>query len=282
MDREYKFNIPLTAERLTAYAVERQNGIERHQPPGTPSWMELRRFWTDTILQGMARLDGKTPDPNLMCWYDNGLNAARGWPAVAPLPVEEQTALIRDLGRYISILEADGNDRRQQITVTADLLGDMVTHRSWGLTENGLSQIREQAERSLLRMTARMPIRFTRIVLGGERGPCEQDFVSGAVTDAETVKATELYGRMSRQHPEVTAWPVLCTVYVGRGLNSATGTVDATGFDLSIMREAGDRFLKLPDIRPVGFRELNIVAPEHIQALMSEPDEPSQGEFYML
>ena len=48
MDREYKFNIPLTAERLTAYAVERQNGIERHQPPGTPSWMELRRFWTDT------------------------------------------------------------------------------------------------------------------------------------------------------------------------------------------------------------------------------------------
>ena len=62
MDREYKFNIPLTAERLTAYAVERQNGIERHQPPGTPSWMELRRFWTDTILQGMARLDGKTPD----------------------------------------------------------------------------------------------------------------------------------------------------------------------------------------------------------------------------
>lgn len=87
---------------------------------------------------------------------------------------------------------------------------------------------------------------------------------------------------MSRQHPEVTAWPVLCTVYVGRGLNSATGTVDATGFDLSIMREAGDRFLKLPDIRPVGFRELNIVAPEHIQALMSEPDEPSQWEFYML
>ena len=54
---------------------------------------------------------------------------------------------------------------------------------------------------------------------------------------------------MYRPRSRIT-WPVLCTVYVGRGLNSATGTVDATGFDLSIMREAGDRFLKLPDIRP--------------------------------
>ena len=31
-----KFNIPLVAEGLTAYAIERQNGWERHRPEGAP------------------------------------------------------------------------------------------------------------------------------------------------------------------------------------------------------------------------------------------------------
>ena len=77
MDR---FNIPLTAERLTAYAVERQSGTERHQPEGTPPPAELRRFWTDAILQGMARLEGLTPASKWMDQYDQQLEAA-GIPA---------------------------------------------------------------------------------------------------------------------------------------------------------------------------------------------------------
>ena len=58
-----RFDIPLVAEGLTAYAIERQNGWERHQPEGAPTWAERRRFWTDAILQGMARLEGQDPDP---------------------------------------------------------------------------------------------------------------------------------------------------------------------------------------------------------------------------
>ena len=50
------FNIHLVAEGLTTYAIERQHGFERHQPDGLPLWAEQRRFWTDAILQGMARL----------------------------------------------------------------------------------------------------------------------------------------------------------------------------------------------------------------------------------
>ena len=56
MDR---FNLPLVVKGLTAYAIERQNGYERHQPEGAPIWREQRRFWTDAILQGMARLEGQ-------------------------------------------------------------------------------------------------------------------------------------------------------------------------------------------------------------------------------
>lgn len=268
MDR---FNIPLMAERLTAYAIERQNSAERHQHPGFPSWMEQRRLWTDAILQGMTKLEGRDPAPELMDWYDQRLDAARSCAAVEPLPLSEQAALIRDLSRYTAALEATGDDRRRQIAVVADLLEDMVTHLSWDYHKSGLARAAEQTESTLQRMTARMPIRFTRILLGGERGPCESDFVSGAVTDADAVKATALYERMCSQYPEVAEWPAICTVCVGRGLDSALGTTDATDFDLAIIREAGDQFLKLPGIHAVGARQLSVPAQENIRVLRIEP-----------
>ncbi len=248
-----KFNFPLVAEGLTAYAIERQNGTERHQSDGAPPWAEQRRFWTDAILQGMARLEGLTPDPGLMEQFDQRLEAARGCTATETLPLKEQTLLIQELGRYVSKLEATGDDRRRQIAVVGDLLGDMVTHLSWGLTENGLSRTREQAERALVRMTARMPIRFTHILLGGDAGPCwASGFASGSVTDTEAVKQTAVYQDAVRDYPEITDWPALCTVYVGRSLSSALGTVDASDFDLKIMNQVGERFLDEQGIRWVG------------------------------
>ena len=261
----YDFNIQFVAEYLTTYAIERQNGVERCQLEHTPPWSEQRRRWTDAILQGMARLDGYEPDPKLMEQYDQRLNAARGCSTADTLPLQEQTTLIRDLSRYVSALEATGNDRRRQIVVVGSLLGDMLTHRSWGFYENDLAHAREQWESTLLRMTAQMPIRFTRVLLGGECGPCESDFVSGSVTDADSVKATALYERMSRQYPEITEWPAICTVYAGRGLDSASGTVDAAHFDIAVIRGAGDRFLNLPGIRFVGGREIKIPADEMTQ-----------------
>lgn len=149
-----RFNISLVAERLTAYAIERRNGSERYQPPDAIPWQEQRRFWTDAILQGMARLDGRAPVPELMAWYGQRLEDARRCAAVEPLPPAEQAALIRDLGEYVSALEDADGDRREQITVVRDLLDDMATCQSWGSVGNGLSRAREQVESTLLSMTA--------------------------------------------------------------------------------------------------------------------------------
>ncbi len=253
MNGKNTFTLPLVAERLTAYAIERQNGTERHQSPGSPSWMEQRRFWTDAILQGMARLEGRAPAPELMDWYDRRLETARGHSAIEPLSLKEQTALIRNLSQYVSALEATGDDRRRQIAVVGELLEDMVTHRSWGYTDNGLASTREQAERALVRMTAQMPIRFTHISMGGDAGPhWASGFVSGCVKEPELIKGTAVYQDAVRDHPEITDWPALCTVYVGRGLSSALGTVDASDFDLEIMNRTGDKFLDERGIRWVG------------------------------
>lgn len=95
MDR---FNIPLVAEGLTAYAIEWQNGFERSSPsPYAPTWAETRRFWTDAILQGMARLEGREPDPALMEQFDRQLEQARGCFATIPASLRLQKETVRGL-----------------------------------------------------------------------------------------------------------------------------------------------------------------------------------------
>lgn len=262
-----RFNIPLVADCLTAYAIERQNGFERHRAEGAPPWPEQRRFWTDAILQGMARLDGFEPDRKLMEQYDRRLDDARGRSAAEPLPPKEQAALIRELGKFVSALETTGDDRRRQVAVIGELLDDMFTHLPWGYREYGICQAREQAESALLRMTARMPIRFTHIVLGGDAGPrWASGFVSGCATGADAVRQSSVYQEAAGKYPEVENWATLCVAYVGRGLPSALGTIDASDFDLEIMNRAGDRFLDMPGVRWLSGPYQMMIPTEHVQS----------------
>ena len=239
-----RFNIPLVAEGLTAYAIERQNGWERHQPEGAPPWQAQRHLWTDAILQGMARLEEQVPDPKLMEQFDRELEQAGGSAAAVPASLQLQRGTIQNLRNFVTALEDTGNDRRRQVNVVRELLEDMASHLPWAGKSNRLDLARDEAERSLVRMTAQMPIRFTHIALGGDAGPhWASGFVSGSVTDAEAVKQSAVYQGAVRDHPEITNWATLCVVYVGRGLPSALGTVDASDFDLEIMNRTGNRFL---------------------------------------
>ena len=251
MDR---FDIRRVAMGLTAYAIERQNSCDRHQPEDVPPWQEQRRLWTDAILQGMARLDGQEPDPRLMEQFDLELKQARGCYFFTPATRQTQKDTIRELRRFVAALEATGDDRRRQVDVVRELLEDMSLHPHWwNGKDNGLDCARDEADRALVRMTAQMPIRFTRVVLGGDAGPhWASGFVASSVTDAEAVKKSSVYQGAVRDHPEVTNWPALCTVYVGRNLPTALGTVDASDFDLEIMNRTGDRFLDERGVRWLG------------------------------
>lgn len=202
MDR--RFNIPLVAEGLTAYAIERQHGFERHQRPGSPTWAEQRRLWTDAILQGMARLDGRTPDSALMERFDRELEQAHSGFCTVPTSLQLQQDTIRNLRRFVSALEATGDDRRRQINVIWKLLEDMSSHLPWAWKGNSLDLARDEAEYALCRMTARLPICFTRVLLGGDAGPhWVSGFVSGSVTDAKAVQRSAVYRNVLRQYPEV-------------------------------------------------------------------------------
>ena len=217
-----RFNISGVARGLTTYAIERQNGWERHQPEGAPPWQAQRRLWIDAILQGMARLEEQVPDPKLMEQFDRELEQAGGSAAAVPASLQLQRGTIQNLRNFVTALEDTGDDRRRQVNVVRELLEDMASHLPWTGKDNRLDLARNEAERSLVRMTAQMPIRFTHIVLGGDAGPhWASGYVSGSVTSAETVRQTTVYQDAIRKYPEVSSWPALCTVYVGRNLSSA-------------------------------------------------------------
>ena len=224
-----RFDIPLVAEGLTAYAIERQNGWERHQPEGAPTWAERRRFWTDAILQGMARLEGQDPDPKWLRQFDRRLTDAHSSSAAVPASLLLQKETIRNLRNFVFALENASGDRRRQIHVVRDLLEDMASHLPWAGAHNSLDLARDEADSALRRMTARMPIRFTRILLGGDAGPhWVSGFVSGSVTSAGGVRQTALYQEAVRKYPEVSVWPALCTVYAGGDLQVPYNAVDAS------------------------------------------------------
>lgn len=166
-----------------------------------------------------------------------------------PAPQLQQKT-IRNLRRFVSALEAAGGDRRHQVNMVWKLLDDMSSHLPWTGKGNGFGQALDEAELALCRITARMPICFTRVLLGGDAGPhWVSGFVSGSMTDAEAVKQTAVYRDALQQYPVVKEWPALCTVCAGRDLPSAIET--ACAFDLEILNWIGDRFLKEQGIQQV-------------------------------
>lgn len=270
-----KFSLPLVAEGLTAYAIERQNGFERHQPAGTPPWAEKRRFWTDAVLHGMARLEGHEPDMTLMNRYDHEMEQARG-SLTNPASLQLQNNTVRELHSFVSALAASGDDRRRQINVVSELLEDMASHLPWAGVGKALDCARDEADRALVCMTAQMPIRFTHIFLGGDSGPWASGFVSGCVRDPEAVRESSVFMDAARKYPDVSNWVTCCVTYVGRGLPSALGSVDASDFDLEIMNRAGDSFLKEQGVRWLSGPYQMTIAAEPVQS-QGESASPSMG-----
>lgn len=241
-----KININAAFEAMTGYAVERQNGVERHQPAGRPPWPEERRRWIKDILKGMSEMNGTGSAGELADQFDLRLAQARECFAVELTPVHIQKEMVRSLQIYVSALERKGYDTRPELWDVKELMEDMVSHLPWDARAIGADAVRDQTERALVRMTAQQPIRFTRILLGGERGPCESAYVSGAVTNEADVMGTDLYEEMAGRYPEVESWPAVCVVYTCGGQRYCR---DASDWDLSLMRMAGDRFLDQPEVR---------------------------------
>lgn len=269
-----KFNISLVAKGLIAYAVERQVGSERVRLDGSPSPAERRRFCADAVLRGMAELEGLPPALKFLEQYDSALEQARHGFAAAPASPQLQTVVGQNFMRYVSALENAGGDSRRRIAEVRELAQDIAVHLPWASCKIQLFEpVICTAGNILKRMTAERPIRFTYFTLSGGFDPPNHigDFVSGIVSDAEAVKATELYQKVTQWCPDAQSWRAICSVYVGGNAGTADTVTDADDFDMSIIREDEYRFLKQPSIRHVDGWELEIPVFDMIQALRIEP-----------
>ena len=275
---EQKIDFSRAAEELTTYAAQRLVGFERQIPGNAFHHPETRNEWIRDTLRGMAEVNGEDSGPLLQA-FDRRLNDAHGCFAVEMLDQPGQKHVVQALRQYATALERPGDDVRGQLVRVQYLLEDMSAYLQWDPGSIGIYPARDQVESQLRRLTAQRPVCFTRILLGGEMGPWGEDFVSGSVTDADGIRGTELFHRLTLEYPEVENWPALCTVYHGGGHAVIAAAMPADALDLKIMREEGMRFLDRPEIRLAGHRELRVPVQE--QSLEMDEGPAPQG-FQML
>ena len=244
------------ARELAAYAAERQIGFERHQGSQVRQPME-RNEWIRGILQGMAEMSGTDPG-ELTGILDYCLKTARGAFAVEPVTWSVQRHMIQSLCRYMDGLERLDGDQRERVMDVRWLLDDVICCLSWDISHSGVNPARDQAEAQLLRMTVRRPIRFTRILIGGELDPGGVEFIPGLVNDAKGVRGAQLFQQVCREYPGRKEWPAICTVCLGSGGRLDSGVTDAGELDMAVIRETGDRILKQPGISLAPSRQLRV------------------------
>ena len=234
----------VVAEGLAAYTIERRFAWERHRPDGAPPWDALRTTWARVVLGEMDDVNGE--QSSLLELYNQRLKEAEGIFAAEPAPLKLQSDTIQGLSDYVSALSGMAGDSRHQIYAVRELLDDIGSHLPWTGSADTQGKAIDQANRELRHMTARQPIRFTRLLLGWETGPAGSTFLPGCVTQADEIMSSDFFDDMICRYGGYEKWPALCTVYTGGGRGHYL--YDADEFDVGIMNEAGDDFLKEPGI----------------------------------
>ena len=165
-----KINLPQASEGLALYAARRLVGFEQGRPGESCCQPETRHGWIRGIIQGMAEVCGQDAAPLLRA-FGQRLDAASGSSNIEPLPLNRQKYTVQNLRRYVSALGRMEGDQRARIFAVKKLLEDVGAYLPWDVGATGVYPAREETEQALLRAVAQRPIRFTRILLGGELDP---------------------------------------------------------------------------------------------------------------
>ena len=267
---ERKINLNRVSNELTTYAAQRLIDFEQHRPGSAFRQPEMRNEWVRNILRGMAEVNG-VDGGEFTARFDQRLEEVSGRSCVELLPTTDQKHFIQSLRDYVSALGHIDGDQRARLFAVRELLEDVCAYLPWDVNATNVYPARDDVERALRCAVAQRPIRFTRVLLGGDLDPGGAEFMPGLVDDAEGVQRTQGLQRLMIEYPERNEWPALCTVYLGGGQQMAIGTVDADELDMKIIREVGDQFLKRHNVTPVCTRQLCVPVYEQIRVLKVEP-----------
>lgn len=266
-----KIDLPRAAEELTMYAAVRLVGFEQQRLGEAFSHPETRHEWVRDILQGMAEVCGEDAAPFLQA-FDRRLEDASGSAGVELLSLNDQKHTVQSLRQYVSALERTEGDQRSRLYNVKKLLEDMSAYLPWNVRDTGIYPARDEVGQALLLAVARRPIRFTRVLIGGETDPGGIEYLPGVVTDADAdeVRHTAEFQRVAVEHPKLDELTVMRIVCVGGRQQPAAGAIDADGLDMAVIRENGERFMSRPEVCPVWAHELTVPVEEPCQ--QSEPE----------
>lgn len=268
-----KIDLPRAAEELTMYAAVRLVGFEQHRMGDGFHQPEVRNEWVRDILRGMAELCGEDAAPLLQA-LDRRLEDASGSAGVELLSLNDQKHTVQSLRQYVSVLERTEGDQRSRLYNVKKLLEDMSAYLPWNVRDTGIYPARDEVGQALLLAVARRPIRFTRVLIGGETDPGGIEYLPGVVTDADAdeVQHTAEFQRVAVEHPKLDELTVMRIVCVGGRQQPAAGAIDADGLDIAVIRENGERFMSRPEVCPVWAHELTVPVEEPCQQSEPEPE----------
>lgn len=258
------------ADELIAYAVERQVGFRHHQRDSSHRQPEPRNDWVRDILRGMAEMNG-ADGSELTARFDQQIEGTRDRFRVKMLSRPEQRHIVQSLRQYVSAPEQLSGGQRERLMLVRNLLEDMTVYPLWNPEVIGIYPARDCVTEQLLRLTAQRPIRFTRVLLGDDLESGGVAFMPGLVDDAKDVRRTKEFQRLTAAYWKREKWPALCTVYQCGGQGAALAPADADEFDMKLIRDAGDHFLKQPGVNPAGSLQLRVPVYEQIRVLKVEP-----------
>lgn len=268
-----KINLPRAAEELTMYAAVRLVGFEQHRMGDGFHQPEVRNEWVRDILQGMAEVCGEDAAPLLKA-FDQRLEDASGSAGVELLSQTDQRHVVQSLRQYVSTLERTEGDQRSRFYNVKKLLEDMSAYLPWNVRDTGIYPARDEVGQALLRAVARRPIRFTRLLIGGETDPGGIEFLPGVITDADAdeVRRTREFLRVVVEYPEREEWPTMRIVCVGGRQQPTANAIDADDLDMAVIRENGERFMSRSEVCPVWAHELTVPVEEPCQQSEPEPE----------
>lgn len=266
-----KINLPRAAEELTMYAAVRLVGFEQHRMGDGFHQPEVRNEWVRDILQGMAEVCGEDAAPQLKA-FDQRLEDASGSAGVELLSQTDQRHVVQSLRQYVSTLERTEGDQRSRFYNVKKLLEDMSAYLPWNVHDTGIYPARDEVGQALLLAVARRPIRFTRVLIGGETDPGGIEFLPGLVKEVEDVQRTREFQRLALEYYKREKWPALCIICLGGGRQILGDTIDADELDMVVIRENGERFMARPEVCPVWMHELTVPVEEQCQQSEPEPE----------
>lgn len=256
-------------EGLMQYAAERQVGFERHQKSEYPflRMPEYRNQQIRKLIGDIANTYKLTDDPeSLLVAFNERLAAAKRSFAVELTPFAMQRDAVQGLLHYVCARSACADDARLLLMDAKELLEDITVYLPWDAQKAGVYPASDHVELELRRQTAARNIVFTRILMGGERGPGAEDYVGGVVKTEDGVRSTKLFSDLHEQYPEIENWPAMCIVYRG---NYCRGIPEpASELDLTIMRGMGEKFLDMKGVEYCGgLREFSLSVSEQPQQM---------------